>query len=197
MTGAKYEVMTGDAEEVERGRKSNFAYGSSKSMSYKPAKVDRVLYDGDKVILGGTTLVAHLTPGHTKGCTTWTVKLRDRGRTLNAVIVGSPNVNPGYKLVDNKQYPNIAADYRKGFKVLRSLPCDLFLGAHGSYFGMLGKLKRGKRDLFATRLATQPLSRSTARALSENWQSSGGRRIRNPKTGSVLLTSMGYRNPTI
>jgi metallo-beta-lactamase class B len=103
------------------------------------AHVDRVLHDGDTVELGGSKLVAHLTPGHTKGCTTWTMQVRDGGRTLNAVIVGSPNVNPGYILVGNKNYPGIADDYVKTFAVLKSLPCDLFLGAHGAYFGMLAK----------------------------------------------------------
>ena len=70
---------------------------------YKPTKVDRVLHDGDEVKLGGAVLVAHLTPGHTKGCTTWTMKVTEGGKTYNVVIVGSPNVNPGYKLVNNRR----------------------------------------------------------------------------------------------
>ncbi|HET7113132.1 MAG TPA: hypothetical protein VFI57_05785, partial [Pyrinomonadaceae bacterium] len=90
-------------------------------------------------------LVAHLTPGHTKGCTTWTMKLQEGGKTYNAVIVGSPNVNPGYKLVGNAQYPQIKEDYEKTFRVLKSLPIDLFLGAHGSYFDMGTKYERFKR----------------------------------------------------
>jgi metallo-beta-lactamase class B len=108
------------------------------------AHVDQVLHDGDTVELGGSKLVAHLTPGHTKGCTTWTMQVRDGGRTLNAVIVGSPNVNPGYILVGNKNYPGIADDYVKTFTVLKSLPCDLFLGAHGAYFGMKAKYEKMK-----------------------------------------------------
>ena len=60
------------------------------------------------------------------------------------MIVGSPNVNEGYKLVDNKQYPKIADDYRQEFKVLKSLPCDIFLGAHGGYFGLAEKYPRWK-----------------------------------------------------
>src|SRR5205807_8634886 len=97
---------------------------------YTPAKVDRVLHDGDEVKLGSAVLVAHLTAGHTKGCTTWTMKVQDAGKSYNVVIIGSPNVNPGYKLVNTAAYPQIAADYEKMFRVLRSLPCDLFLGAH-------------------------------------------------------------------
>jgi hypothetical protein len=72
------------------------------------------------------------------------MKVREAGRTYDAVIVGSPNVNPGYKLVDNPRYPQIAADYERTFRVLRSLPCDLFLGAHGSYFDMEAKYARMK-----------------------------------------------------
>ena len=89
---------------------------------YPPAKVDRVLHDGDEVRLGDAVLVAHLTPGHTKGCTTWTMKVQEGGKTYDVVIVGSPNVNPGYKLVEQRAYPQIAADYERMFRVLKSLP---------------------------------------------------------------------------
>jgi metallo-beta-lactamase class B len=106
------------------------------------AHVDRVLHDGDTVELGGSKWVAHLTPGHTKGCTTWTTQVQEGGRNLNLVIVGSPNVNPGYVLVGNKNYPRIADDYVKTFTVLKSLPCDVFLGAHGAYFGMKAKYEK-------------------------------------------------------
>lgn len=151
LSGAKYMVMQGDAQEVEAGGKGNFQYGNSPGSLYKPAKVDRVLHDGDKVKLGGVTLVAHLTPGHTKGCTTWTMRVRDHGKTYNVVIVGSPNVNPGYKLVNNSLYPQIAQDYERMFTVLKSLPCDVFLGAHGDYYGMEAKfaqINRGGQNPF-------------------------------------------------
>jgi metallo-beta-lactamase class B len=133
-TGATYMVMDADVSVVESGGKTDFAYGNT--AVYRPAKVDRVLHDGDEVKLGGTVLVAHLTPGHTKGCTTWTMVVTDRGKTYDVVIVGSPNVNPGYKLVNNPAYPQIAEDYERMWRVLKSLPCDIFLGAHGSYFGL-------------------------------------------------------------
>jgi metallo-beta-lactamase class B len=143
-TGAQYMVMEGDAAVVESGGKSDFQYGNSPSLLYPAAKVGRVLHDGDEIKLGDTTLVAHLTAGHTRGCTTFTMKARDAGKTYDVVIVGSPNVNPGYKLVNNKRYPAIAQDYARGFQVLRSLPCDVFLGAHGSYYGMEAKFARLK-----------------------------------------------------
>jgi metallo-beta-lactamase class B len=139
MTGASYMVMDGDVPVVESGGKTDFQYGNNREFLYPPAKVDRVLHDGDEVRLGGTVLVAHLTPGHTKGCTTWTMRAAEGGKTYDVVIVGSPNINPGYKLVHNRDYPQIAADYERMWGVLKSLPCDIFLGAHGGYFGLQEK----------------------------------------------------------
>lgn len=150
MTGAKYMVMDADASVVESGGKTDFQYNTPEFL-YRPTTVDRVLHDGDEVRLGGTVLVAHLTPGHTKGCTTWTMKVAERGKTYNVVIVGSPNVNPGYKLVGNTAYPQIAEDYERMWRVLKSLPCDIFLGAHGAYFGLEEKfalVKEGAANPF-------------------------------------------------
>jgi metallo-beta-lactamase class B len=144
MTGAVYMVMDADVPVVESGGKTDFAYGNTPASLYRPTKVDRVLHDGDEVRLGGTVLTAHLTPGHTKGCTTWTMQVTELGKTYNVVIVGSPNVNPGYKLVNNAAYPQIAEDYERMWSVLKSLPCDIFLGAHGSYFGLEEKYPRLK-----------------------------------------------------
>jgi metallo-beta-lactamase class B len=114
-------------------------------MFYKPTKVDRILHDGDVVQLGDVVLTAHLTAGHTKGCTTWTMTVVDGGKPYHVVIVGSPNVNPGYKLVGNAQYPQIAQDYERTFSTLKALPCDVFLGAHGEYYGMEEKYARLKQ----------------------------------------------------
>jgi metallo-beta-lactamase class B len=144
LTGAKYMVMDADVEAVESGGRTDFQYGGSAENRYPATKVDRVLHDGDEVKLGGVVLVAHKTPGHTKGCTTWTMKVREDNKSYNIVIVGSPNVNPGYKLVGNAAYPTIAQDYELTFRTLKSLPCDVFLGAHGAYFGMEAKFARMK-----------------------------------------------------
>ena len=144
LTGAKYMVMDADVPEIEDGGKNDFQYSKSRDMLYPPAKVDRILHDGDEVRLGGVVLVAHLTAGHTKGCTTWTLKVADNGKIYNVVIVGSPNVNTGYKLVNNAQYPQIAQDYEHTFRTLKALPCDVFLGAHGSYYGMTEKFAQMK-----------------------------------------------------
>jgi metallo-beta-lactamase class B len=140
LTGARVMAMEQDVADLRKMTPGN-----------KPHPIDRVLHDGDEVKLGGTTLVAHLTPGHTKGCTTWTMKVREGDKVYDVVIVGSVNVNPGYILVGNKDYPQIANDYMRSFQVLRSLPCDLFLGAHGAYYGMVEKyarLQKGEENPF-------------------------------------------------
>jgi metallo-beta-lactamase class B len=133
-TKAQYFVMEQDADAVESGGAKKTRLKADYTQ-FTPAKVDRRLKDGDEVKLGGSTLVAHLTPGHTRGCTTWTMKVDG----LNAVIIGSPNVNPGYILVNNQDYPAIATDYEHTFRFLKAQPVDLFLGAHGGYYDMNAK----------------------------------------------------------
>jgi metallo-beta-lactamase class B len=165
-TGAKYMVMDADVPVVEDGGKSDFRYGADKTMWFPPAKVTRVLRDGETVKLGETVLTAHKTAGHTKGCTTWTMEVQDGlaqeaqqatmggaiGGALkyHVVIVGSPNVNPGFNLIDDAKYPRMAADFRRTFETLDALPCEVFLGSHGGYFGLLEKYPRlEKGDLTA------------------------------------------------
>jgi metallo-beta-lactamase class B len=140
-TGAKVYIMRGDDRVIASGGEGQYLYHISR---WKPCKVDRVLDDGEEVKLGKLTLVAHRTPGHTRGCTTWTWRVEDGGKSLDVVVIGSPNVNPGYRLVDNRDYPEIADDFTGAFRVLKSLPCDVFLGAHGAYYGMLDKYERAK-----------------------------------------------------
>jgi metallo-beta-lactamase class B len=139
LTGAKYMVMQEDVDVVESGGKIDFHYANDPQFMFPPTKVDQVLRDGEQVKLGGATVTARLTPGHTKGCTTWTMKVNDGSKQRDVVIVGSPNVNPGYKLIGNTAYPRITEDFEKTFRVLKSLPVDYFLGAHGSYFDMQRK----------------------------------------------------------
>ncbi len=151
LTHAKYFVMEGDVPVVESGGKTDFQYGNQPDQLYPPTHVDRVLHNGDTIRLGDAVLTAHLTAGHTKGTTTWTMNEKENGRILHVVIVGGPNVNPGYKLVRNTAYPQIASDYKRGFAVLDSLPCDVFLGAHGGYFDLkenYARWKNGDQDAF-------------------------------------------------
>jgi metallo-beta-lactamase class B len=148
LTGAKVFVMRGDDQVIASGGKSQYLYTTSR---WQPCRVDRVLKDGDEVRLGGVTLVARWTGGHTRGCTTWTWRIEEGGKKYDVVVIGSPNVNPGYQLVNNRDYPEIADDFARTFRVLKSLPCDVFLGAHGSYYGMVERhalLRKGKADAF-------------------------------------------------
>lgn len=138
-TKAKYLVMDADVDLVQSGGRSDFRYGDDASMHFPASRVDKVIHDGEQVKLGGTILTAHLTPGHTKGCTTWAMEVSDHGKLYHVVIVGSLSLNPGYKLVHNSVYPNIAEDYQHAIKLLKSLPCDIFLGAHAMYFDLKKK----------------------------------------------------------
>lgn len=131
LTGAEVMAMEADVPALRRMQPGG-----------KPHPIDRVLHDGDTVTLGGTTLTAHLTAGHTKGCTTWTLEVEENGRVYDAVIVCSFGVNPGYVLVDNPDYPEIADDYVATFAKARALDVDVFLGAHGFWFDLSGKHAR-------------------------------------------------------
>jgi len=161
-TGAKLEVMQPDVAEEQ-----------SSAPDRPHAHVDKVLHDGDTVELGGSKWVAHLTPGHTPGCTTWTSRIEEGGRSLNVVIVGSPNVNPGYYLVGSKKYPGIAEDYVKTFAVLKRLPCDIFLGAHGAYFDMKAKyekFKAGDKNVFIDPQGYQAYVSEREQAFRTEWE---------------------------
>ena len=141
MTGAKVMVPAIDAPVMADGGRSDFREDGSEK--FKPVKPDRAVADGEKVEFGGMTLVAHLTPGHTKGCTTWTTVVEDSGKKYNVVIV-CPAAVAGDRapLVNNAKYPNIAQDFEKAFAVYRTLPCDVFLGMRTGIFKMEEKRKR-------------------------------------------------------
>jgi metallo-beta-lactamase class B len=142
-THAQYMVMDGDVDIIKTGGAADF---DPTLPHFPPARVDRTLHDNDTVALGGITLTAHKTAGHTRGCTTWTIETHQGGRTLNVVIVGGWAVNPGVSLLPSHQrpaaYPGITTDFDHTFATLKALPCDIFLGAHGVYFNMLSKLDR-------------------------------------------------------
>ena len=128
LTGAQVMAMAEDIPALERMRPGGKAH-----------PIDRVLHDGDEVTLGGTTLVARLTPGHTLGCTTWTAKIAEGGRTYDVVIIGSLGVNPGFRLVNNPQNPTITEQYQQSYRVLRSLNADVPLGSHPAMYRMAEK----------------------------------------------------------
>lgn len=138
LTGAKLMTSEADAALLAAGGKGDPNFGDR--FAYEPVKADRILRDGKKVELGGVTMVARLTPGHTKGNTTWTMTVNDGFKRYNVVFAGSTSA-PGYKLVDNPNYPGIVADYERTFRILKSLPCDIFLAPHGNFFDLTEKSK--------------------------------------------------------
>ena len=110
----------------------------------KEHPIDRIIHDGDTVSLGGTTLVAHLTAGHTPGCTTWTTKVRDGGRDYDVVFHCSYRAGATIS-------PDVQRQFERTFKVVRALPCDVPLGDHGAQYNMLekhAKLKPGGPNPF-------------------------------------------------
>jgi len=153
-THAKNMVMDGDVSVVETGAQTDFLSPSPNIRPYPPVHVDRILHDGDTVSLGTVTLTAHKTAGHTRGCTTWTMRSHlpgdPAGTTRNIVIVGGTGFWSEYRFVATPghpvSYPGIVQDFQHTFAVLRALPGDVFLGAHGGYFDMLTKLKHYSKD---------------------------------------------------
>jgi metallo-beta-lactamase class B len=117
------------------------ALKNMKAPSGKPHPIDRVLKDGEQVTLGGTTLTAHLTPGHTRGCTTWTMRIPDGGRTYD-VLIACGGLQEDARLVNNKNYPEIADDFARSIKKYKTLQADVFLAAHSWFFDLGGKYKR-------------------------------------------------------
>jgi metallo-beta-lactamase class B len=147
-------VMQGDVDSISTGGRKDFSVGMEGIETFPPAPVDRILHDGDTVELGGVVLTAHLTAGHTRGCTTWTFRAHIPGDAedmqRNIVIVGGFSPLSTYILAPRPghpaSYPGIAADFNRTFSTLRALPCDVFLGAHGVYFNMLAKLQRSETE---------------------------------------------------
>ena len=142
LTGAKVLVMAQDAQVLADGGKSDFH--NDGSLIWEPVKADQILHDGDRIPFGGMTMVAHLTPGHTKGCTTWSTSVEEDGRRYNVVFVCGMRVIDGVPLIGNQKYPNIADDYKKGFETLKGLACDVFLSSHERYARVLEKMNQSR-----------------------------------------------------
>ena len=112
-----------------------------------PVVVDRTVDDGDTLQLGGTTLTARITPGHTPGCTTWTMTAFENGKPHDVVFYCSTATVDTGRIVGSKaRYPGVVADYERSFQVLRNLPCDVFLHDHPDQFDMHRKRKQMKSD---------------------------------------------------
>ncbi len=142
LTGATVVASAADAAVLASGGADDFIPFPRETILYPPVRAGRIVADGDTVELGGVTLTAHLTPGHTRGATTWTMRVEEGGRGYDLVFFSSATINPGTRLVGNAAYPEIAADLTATFRKLRALPCDIFLAPHGGQFAMADKFAR-------------------------------------------------------
>ncbi len=147
-TGATFVASAGDRYGLENGvHVGENHYGGG---TFPAVSVDRVINDGDKVKLGGVTMTAHLTPGHTRGDTTWTMDVKDHGVKHTVVFYGSTTV-AGNVLVGNNAYPNIVADYHLAFTHLKAIKADILLGNHPEFADQEAKYQAqlaGKTDAF-------------------------------------------------
>jgi metallo-beta-lactamase class B len=141
-TGAEVVASKLDGELMERGGKRDFFWGDD--LAYEPVKPDRIVGDGDQVELGGVSLTAHLTPGHTKGCTSWSMRTNDGGKDYDVLFVCGLTTSL-YKLTNNSEYPDIVQDERATLQKLRGMHADVMLASHAFYFDLAGKAARQKR----------------------------------------------------
>ena len=146
LSGARVAMIAEEADLIESGGKLDFQYGAYPEFRFDPVHVDQVFHDGDTLSLGNVSIVAHLTPGYTKGSTTFVAKLGDRAGTYTVVFSSGTAIDPGYRLVNNPSYPGIADDYRRTFQVLAGLEPDMWLDANTEVFDFEGRLARVPRD---------------------------------------------------
>lgn len=142
LTGAKLVAMDADVELLKSGGALDFLFSNRPHFHFEGVTTDRVIKDKERVTLGNVTLTAHLTPGHTKGCTTWTMQVEDAGTNYNVVFADGTGINPGTRFVRDPSYPGIKSDYERTFKVLEGLRPDIFLAYHAEFFNVEAKRQR-------------------------------------------------------
>ena len=142
LTGASIVSSAADSVVLASGGADDFSPFPKDLMRYEPIRADRVVHDGDVIELGGTRLQAHLTPGHTRGATTWSMKVRDGDREHDVVFFSSASIVEGTRLTTTPSYPGILDDYRATLAKLQALPCDIWFAPHGGQFAMADKLAR-------------------------------------------------------
>lgn len=141
LTGAKIFASQADAHLLETGGEDDFSPFPKDLLKYTPIKADQIIKDGEKITLGGVTLTAHLTPGHTKGATSWTMPVTEDGKIYTAIFLSSFSIVQGTTLVGNTDYPKIAEDLEQTYKVLKAISAEVYFGPHGDQFGMTQKFK--------------------------------------------------------
>lgn len=139
VTCAKFVASERDAPRLRSGGRGDFRFGDK--LPFPSIAPDQIAHDGEAIQLGNQIMIAHLTPGHTKGCTTWTTKIRDGNKLYDVVFVGSQSALD-YKFVGQESYLGIAGDFERSFALLNHLPCDIFLASHGSFFHFVERHER-------------------------------------------------------
>ncbi|MFM8272082.1 MAG: MBL fold metallo-hydrolase [Gemmata sp.] len=146
VTGARVAMMREEVELFESGGKLDFHYGASTDFAFDPVKVDTVFRDEDEIKVGDITIRARLTPGHTKGSTTYVTKVTEGGKTYTVVFPDGTGVNPGYRVAKNPSYKGIGDDFRRTFRTLEGLKPDIWLAPHNEVYGLDAKLARAAKD---------------------------------------------------
>ncbi|HEX2591725.1 MAG TPA: subclass B3 metallo-beta-lactamase, partial [Rhizomicrobium sp.] len=149
-SGATFVASRGDAPVLKAGGTKDFI-DLGKGTRFDPIKVDRFLSDGEQLTLGHTTLIIHLTPGHTRGCTSWSMTTHIDGKPEQVLYICSLTVLPDYRLLGKASYPGIADDFAHSIALLKSLPCDIMLASHGIFFGLTdkrAKMEAGDKTAF-------------------------------------------------
>lgn len=142
--GAQLAIMKEDVPAMESGDKGDFKYAND--FVYPEVKVDRILRDGDTVRLGDVLLTAYLTPGHTRGATTWIANLVVDGKPYVVAFPDGAGFNPGYRVAKDPSYPGITEDYRRTHHVLEMLKPDIWLAQHNEYFDFERKRQRARTE---------------------------------------------------
>jgi metallo-beta-lactamase class B len=141
LSGARMLASAGDAPLLESGGRNDPAFGND--LTFSPVAVDAIVKDGERITLGDVSLTAHMTPGHSKGTTSWSMTVREDGRDLLVLFAGSTSVpNPGMQLANNPRYPTLVEDYTRTFATLKAMKADVFLTQHASAFGLHDKAAR-------------------------------------------------------
>jgi metallo-beta-lactamase class B len=143
MTGAQVVISEPDKDLIETGGKADFRFGDTPSARFEPVKVDRTFKDGENLVLGGTTLTAHLHAGHTKGATSFTTDVRENGKTYRVIIANMGSINPGVTVTGMPKYPGITQDYARTFMSQKELKIDVWLASHAAQFRLHEKYKPG------------------------------------------------------
>jgi metallo-beta-lactamase class B len=139
-TGARFDASAADKPILERGY---ITFGPTANDHFPPVKVDHVVKDDETLHVGGVAITAHLTPGHTPGCTSWTWNETEGGKTYSVIDVCSLTV-AGNPLVNNTAYPQIVSDYRSSMAKLKAMHADVFLAPHASFYDPQKKLAARK-----------------------------------------------------